>query len=86
MQRIYEPRDLLEAEMLIGMLAGEGIEAFLTGRHLIGAVGELPVSGLLGMMVADEEAERARLLIDEYNGPQPLPGDEPESYPGELIC
>ncbi|WP_313223735.1 putative signal transducing protein [Stutzerimonas nitrititolerans] len=86
MQRIYEPRDLLEAEMLIGMLAGEGIEAFLTGRHLIGAVGELPVSGLLGMMVADEEAEHARLLIDEYNGAQPLPGDEPESYPGELIC
>ncbi|HAQ26412.1 putative signal transducing protein [Stutzerimonas nitrititolerans] len=86
MQRIYEPRDLLEAEMLIGMLAGEGIEAFLTGRHLIGAVGELPVSGLLGMMVADEEAERARLLIDEYNGAQPLPGDEPEGYPGELIC
>ena len=86
MQRIYEPRDLLEAEMLIGMLAGEGIEAFLTGRHLIGAVGELPVSGLLGMMVADEEAERARLLIDEYNGAQPLPCDEPESYPGELIC
>ncbi|MFV0455993.1 MAG: DUF2007 domain-containing protein [Pseudomonas sp.] len=86
MQRIYEPRDLLEAEMLIGMLAGEGIEAFLTGRHLIGAVGELPVSGLLGMMVADEQAERARLLIDEYNGAQPLPGDEPGSYPGELIC
>lgn len=86
MQRIYEPRDLLEAEMLIGMLAGEGIEAFLNGRHLIGAVGELPVSGLLSVMVADEEAERARLLIDEYNGAQPLPGDEPDSYPGELIC
>jgi len=86
MQRIYEPRDLLEAEMLMGMLAGEGIEAFLNGRHLIGAIGELPVSGLLGVMVADEEAERARLLIDEYNGAQLLPGDEPESYPGELIC
>jgi len=37
-------------------------------------------------MVPDQEAERARLLIDEYNGALPLPGDEPESYPGELIC
>lgn len=86
MQRIYEPRDLLEAEMLRGMLAAEGVEAYLTGRHLIGAVGELPAAGLLGLMVADEQAGRARELIAEYNGAEPLPGDEPESYPGELIC
>lgn len=86
MQRIYEARDLLEAEMLIGMLAGEGVETFLTGRHLIGAVGELPAAGLLGLMVDDGQAERARQLIAEYNGAELLPGDEPESYPGELIC
>lgn len=86
MQRIYEPRDLLEAEMLRGMLVAEGIEVFLTGRHLVGAVGELPAAGLLGLMVNREQAERARQLIAEYNGAEPLPGDEPESYPGELIC
>ncbi|QGZ32312.1 DUF2007 domain-containing protein [Stutzerimonas stutzeri] len=86
MQRIYEPRDLLEAEMLRGMLAAEGIEVYLSGRHLIGAVGELPAAGLLGLMAVDEQAERARQLIAAYNGAEPLPGDEPESYPGELIC
>ncbi|MBF6623360.1 MAG: DUF2007 domain-containing protein [Pseudomonas stutzeri] len=86
MQRIYEARDLLEAEMLIGMLAGEGVEAFLTGRHLIGAVGELPAAGLLGLMVGDDQAEHARQLIAAYNGAELLPGDEPEGYPGELIC
>lgn len=86
MQRIYEARDLLEAEMLRGMLVGEGIETYLTGRHLIGAVGELPAVGLLGLMAADDQADRARQLIAEYNGAEPLPGDEPESYPGELIC
>ena len=86
MQRIYEARDLLEAEMLIGMLASEGVEAFLTGHHLIGAVGELPAAGLLCLMVEDGLAERARQLIAEYNGAEPLPGEEPESYPGELIC
>ena len=90
MRRIYEARDLLEAEMLIGMLASEGIETFLTGRHLVGAVGELPAAGLLGLMVVDDgQAERARQLIAEYNAAEPLPGDEPDetaSYPGELIC
>jgi len=86
MQRIYEPADLLEAEMLRGMLATEGIEVFLSGSHLIGAVGELPAAGLLALVVADGQACRALALIAAYNGAEPLPGDEPESYPGELIC
>ncbi|GLO41175.1 MULTISPECIES: putative signal transducing protein [Pseudomonas] len=86
MQRIYEPESLLEAEMLAGMLASEGIEAHLVGRDLVGAAGELPMQGLLGLAVADEQAEYARQLIDAYNGAQPLVGDEPESFPGTLIC
>ena len=86
MQRIYEPESLLEAQMLMGMLASEGIAAHLVGRDLMGAMGELPIQGLLGLAVADEQAEYARRLIDAYNAAQPLAGDEPESYPGTLIC
>lgn len=86
MQRIYEPESLLEAEMLTGMLASEGVEAHLIGRDLVGAAGELPLQGLLGLAVADEQAEYARQLIDAYNDAQPLVGDEPESFPGTLIC
>ncbi|WP_087503370.1 DUF2007 domain-containing protein [Pseudomonas sp. SID14000] len=86
MQRIYEPESLLEAEMLAGMLASEGIEAHLVGRDLVGAAGELPLQGLLGLAVADEQAEYARQLIDAYNDALPLVGDEPESFPGTLIC
>ncbi|ATP43263.1 DUF2007 domain-containing protein [Pseudomonas kermanshahensis] len=86
MQRIYEPESLLEAEMLVGMLASEGISVHLVGRDLVGAAGELPMQGLLGLAVPDEQAEYARQLIDAYNDAQPLVGDEPESYPGTLIC
>ena len=86
MRRIYEPESLLEAEMLVGMLASEGVEAHLVGRDLMGAVGELPLQGLLGLAVPDQQAEYARQLIDAYNGAQPLAGDEPESHPGTLIC
>ncbi|TBU89715.1 putative signal transducing protein [Phytopseudomonas dryadis] len=86
MQRIYEPQDLMEGELLQSMLASEGIEAHLTGRHLVGAVGELPACGLLGLLVDDADAERARRLIAEYNGAQPLPGDEPDSFQGVLLC
>ncbi len=86
MQRIYEPQDLLEAELLLGMLASEGVEAHLAGRHLLGAVGELPALGLLGLLVEDEEVERARRLIAAYNAAAPLPGEEPDGFPGVLLC
>ena len=86
MQRIYEPENLLEGQMLVDMLASEGIEAHLLGRHLVGAMGELPACGLRGMVVADDDAGRARMLIAEYNAAQPVPGDEPESFQGVLLC
>ena len=54
MQRIYEPESLLEAQMLAGMLASEGIDVHVVGRDLVGAAGELPLQGLLGLVVADE--------------------------------
>lgn len=82
MQRIYEPENLMEGEMLKGMLASEGIEAHLIGRDLLGGTGELPIFGLLGLSVDNDQAEYARELITAYNAALPLPGDEPESFPG----
>lgn len=86
MQRIYEPQDLMEAELLTSMLASEGVEAHVTGGHLLGAAGDLPAMGLLGLMVPNQQAEHARELITAYNAAQPLPGDEPESFSGVLLC
>ena len=86
MQRIYEPQDLLEAELLMSMLASEGIAAHLAGQHLLGAMGELPAMGLLGLLVEDDDAEHARQLIAAYNAAAPLPGEVPESLPGMLLC
>lgn len=86
MQRIYEPENLLEAEVLIGMLDSEGVGAHLVGRDLMGGIGELPVHGLLGLSVPDEQADYARELIAAYNAALPLPGDEPDNLPGILIC
>ncbi|MBD9598279.1 putative signal transducing protein [Pseudomonas sp. 478] len=86
MQRIYEPENLMEGELLQSMLASEGIEAHLVGRDLLGGSGELPIFGLLGLSVDNDEAEYARELITAYNAALPLPDDEPESFPGTLVC
>ena len=86
MLRGNEQEDLLAGQRLVDMLASEGVEAHLLGQHLVGAVGELPACGLLGLVVADDYAEQARTLIAEYNAAQPVPGDEPESFQGVLLC
>ena len=86
MQRIYEPQSLMEAELLLGMLASEGVSASIQGSDLVGGMGELPALGLLGLAVADDQALYARELIDAYNAASPVADDEPESFPDVLVC
>jgi hypothetical protein len=86
MLKIYEPENLMEGELLQAMLASEGIDARLGGKDLLGGMGELPVFGLLAIMVEQEQAERARGLITAYNAALPLSGDEPDSIPDVLVC
>lgn len=90
MQRIHEPADLMEAQMLISMLASEGIGVHLQGVDLIGGMGELPALGLLGLMVADEHVQQARELIASYQQATPIIGGEPDTkdsvWRGVLEC
>ncbi|KAF1057027.1 MAG: hypothetical protein GAK34_00026 [Delftia tsuruhatensis] len=88
MQRVYAPADLIEAELLVGMLTSEGIVSHLGGRHLLGGIGELPLQGLLQLWVDDTDAARARALIDAYNAAQPLPtaNEELDAGLGVLLC
>jgi hypothetical protein len=46
----------------------------------------LPIFGLLGLEVDNDQAASARELITIYNGAQPLPGDEPDNFPDVLVC
>lgn len=86
MRRIYEPGSLHEGELLLAVLASEGISGFLAGRHLLGGIGDLPAAGLLGLLVEDEEALRAQALIAAYNAATPLPGEDPSPDQGILVC
>lgn len=83
MQRIYEPADLLEAQLLLGMLQQRGFTVRLLGADLLGAMGELPAMGLLSLIVPDEDARLARQLIDEYLSATPEPGEPSNLLPVE---
>lgn len=90
MQRIHEPADLMEAQMLISMLNSEGIEVYLQGADLVGGMGELPALGLLGLMVSDDDVQHARELITSYQEATPIIKGEPDvqhiAHRGVLEC
>jgi hypothetical protein len=66
MQVVYEAENLIDAHLVRGRLEGEGIDAFVRGEHLTGAMGELPVGGLLAVCVAEHDLEQARSLLADW--------------------
>lgn len=65
MQVVSAPANSAEAHMLTHFLAQHGIEAQIMGAQLQGAMGDLPSSNFVRVMVPDEDLERARRLISE---------------------
>jgi hypothetical protein len=76
MKTLYEPSNALEAHMLHDLLQQEGIATRINGAYLQGGVGELPASGLVHLVVAEEDYERARAVIQRWEAtevPDPTP-------------
>jgi hypothetical protein len=66
MHVVYEAENLIDAHLVRGRLQGEGVDAFVRGEFLAGAMGELPVSGLVAVCVVSEDVERAHALLAEW--------------------
>ena len=68
MKIVYRAADITEAEIVKGMLVANGIEAHVSGYYLQGGIGEVGAIDLAKVHVADEEYDRARELVAEYEG------------------
>jgi hypothetical protein len=66
MKTVFEPSNALEGHMLQDLLQQRGIAARLEGAALQGAIGELPATGLVRLVVGDEDFGAARAVIDEW--------------------
>ena len=66
MKLVYTAGDIIEANIVAGMLRAHGIEAHVGGYFLQGGIGELAVHDFARVHVADEDAELAGSLIREY--------------------
>ena len=66
MIKIYNARDITEAQIIKGMLEVYGIEAYVGGQYLQGGVGDLAVMDFSTISVVDEDADKARELVGKY--------------------
>ena len=83
---VYRAENIIDANLVKAALAEAGIQAFVSGEYLTGAIGQLPAWDLVTVMVADADVERAAPVAeavdaalrehrekDDSRGPAPLP-------------
>ncbi len=68
MKILYDANNGIEANLLKSILEQEGITVYISGEYLQGGMGELPVMGLVSLMVADEDLARAKKIVRDWEG------------------
>ncbi|MGC4091977.1 MAG: DUF2007 domain-containing protein [Polyangiaceae bacterium] len=63
---VFRGSDYLQAQLLTGLLQQHGIDVFLQGAALQGALGELPALGHLALLVDEQDEQDARLVLAAY--------------------
>jgi hypothetical protein len=56
---VYRAENIIDANLVKAALAEAGIQAFVSGEYLTGAIGQLPAWDLVTVMVADADVEQA---------------------------
>jgi hypothetical protein len=56
---IYTAENIIDANLVKAALAEDGIESFIAGEYLTGAIGQLPAWDIVKVMVSDIDVERA---------------------------
>jgi hypothetical protein len=74
MQAIYHAANQFNAQIIVDLLQSEGIDARIHGAYLAGAAGDLPLGGLIRVMVDDDDASRAEAIVAHWEA-LPIPDD-----------
>lgn len=71
MTPIYTAESALDAQLVQDLLLGAGITAHVLGRNVSGGIPEIPDSGQIRVAVEDDEADLARVMIQDWQtGPE----------------
>lgn len=64
---VYRAENIIDANLVKAALEEAGIPAFVAGQYLTGAIGQLPVSDLVTVMVADTDVARAAPIAESID-------------------
>ncbi|MCE7031071.1 DUF2007 domain-containing protein [Lysobacter sp. GX 14042] len=84
MRTVYEAANLIDAHLVRHALEGIGIPVFLAGEALAGAMGELPLFGLVRVQVPDVAWPAARAEVEALGLGEPAPAVEGADLPDGL--
>jgi len=84
MQIIYRAKDIADAHILSGFLQSHGVECHVGGHYLQGAIGEIGMADFALVRVADEDTEKARQLVQEYERSDSPTGEEDKRQPSRM--
>lgn len=82
MDIVYAAENLIDAHLVRNLLVAQGIPAVVDGHYLSGALGEVPVLGLVHVRVPGSMLDQARDLINEVLGAAAPPSEDPDLDPG----
>ncbi len=66
MKTAYDAQNLIDAQLVCDLLHSAGIPARVSGAGLLGAAGELPAIGVVQVQVPDENLDRARAVVADW--------------------
>jgi hypothetical protein len=66
MRVVYEAENIIDAHLVKGVLEQAGLPVYIRGEYLTGAIGELPVAGLVAVCVPAICVEEANRLLVRF--------------------
>lgn len=76
MKVVYHAASVIDAQLVVDLLAASGVPAHVQGSYLSGAIGELPAGEMVRVWVTGEHFEQAKQTLDEqWHGVLAEPGE-----------
>ena len=86
MRVVYDAANVFDAHLVKHALEAAGLPVFVRGEYLTGALGELPMSGLVQVCVPDAAWDEAQVCLAALDLGRASPDDEPDSAIDGLLA
>jgi hypothetical protein len=72
MQLIYQAQNSVEAHLLLNLFKQAGLKSRIDGEYLQGGMGELQVSGIVRVMIVQEDYQEAKEIVRQWESKEKI--------------